>query len=194
MHRWVRAALAPLHQRVANLASRAVLRLLNDAAAVQRVQVELLAGEFRELQRVQEYGFTSVPLAGAHPVVVLAPFGNRAQALAIAVDDVRYRPSGSAPGDVVIYDSRGTKIHLKAGVLDVTVAGNLTINVSGTAKIVAPAVELGDGTLRKLCDERLIAYLATHVHSGVTPGVGNTGTPTAVPAVDTHTTVETKGS
>lgn len=198
MRRMLDAAMRGVRQRVQNLAARAVLQLVNDAAAVQRVQLELLAGEIRECQRVQPYGLSTVPAAGAHPAVVLCPLGDRTQALAIVVDDVRSRPTGGASGDVVLYDLRGNKIELKAGTITITAVDALAVNVAGNANVTVDGVctlscsdiRLGDATLRKLCDERLITYLATHVHSGVTAGASNTGAPTVAPNTGSHATAQ----
>lgn len=131
-------ALRRLRQRLASLASRGVLLLVNDALAGQLLQVQLLAGETRDgVQHVQSYGLSAVPIAGAHPVVVLCPSGDRAQALALAIDDPRYRPTGGAPGDVVLYDSRGNRVRLLEGALEITAVADLAVSITGAATLSA---------------------------------------------------------
>lgn len=117
----------------------------DDEKLTQTVQVALLAGETRDqIQRVQQYGFTSVPLEGAYPVLVLCPSGERAQAIAVAVDDLRHRVRGGAPGDVSVYDHRGNRITMKDGVLEIVSAGNLTVTVTGDVTVSATGqVHLG---------------------------------------------------
>jgi phage baseplate assembly protein V len=124
-----------LGQRVANLAARGAVSLIDDTRKIQRVQAKILAGELRDLlQRVQPYGFSSVPLVGAYPVALLFPFGDRSQGFAF-VDDVRHRPTGGAPGDVELYDNRGNRVRLRNGVVEIVAAANLTISVAGTGAV-----------------------------------------------------------
>lgn len=212
-------AVRSLRMHMRNVIARAVVNLVNDAGATQFVQVEALSGEVRDfVERVQQYGFNSVPLAGAHPVIVLAPAGEATRVLAIAVDDMRHRPAGGEPGDVELYDNRGNRVRLLddelrvtavgelaitaaegatlsvTGDCAITVSGNVQVQAGGSVQVESTDVQLGAGTLRALCDERLITYLASHVHSGVTAGGASTGAPTVAPAVGTHTTAETTAS
>ena len=60
----------PLRQRVANMVARALVTKVDDNAAVQGLQLALLDGETRgDVERVQNYGFTSVPAPDAEAVV-----------------------------------------------------------------------------------------------------------------------------
>lgn len=130
------ALLRALRQRIANLAARGVVLLVADGNAVQQLQVRVLAGELRDrVQRVQPYGFNSVPLGGAYPVVLLCPGGDRAQALAVAVDDVRHRPTGGEPGESGLYDSHGNRVRLRNGVLEITAAADLQVAVAGAGNV-----------------------------------------------------------
>lgn len=215
MSRELERATRPLRTRLRTLLARGVLRLLRDAGAVQMLQVEVLKGEIRGyVPRVQQYGFNSLPLEGAHPVVILAPSGEASRAMAIAVDDARHRPRAGEPGESGIYDYRGNRIRLldgkiridavadlelevaadvaaQAATVAITVTGACTVTAGGTITLESTDVELGAGAQLKLCDERLIAYLAAHTHTGVTAGGASTGPPSAPPAVGTHTTTET---
>lgn len=68
----------PLRRRIANAIGRAVIRLVDDAAHTQLLQLTALADETHDrVERYQEYGFTSRPHPGAHAVLV-ALGGNRA--------------------------------------------------------------------------------------------------------------------
>lgn len=125
-----------MKQRLLGMVVRGVVTLVNDAVAGQQLQARLLAGETRDmLQRVQNYGFSSVPMPGAYPIVVVCPGGDRAQALVLAADDVRHRPTGGEPGDVLVYDKRGNKLRLHDGGVEITAATDLAITVAGDAAI-----------------------------------------------------------
>lgn len=165
-----------LRHLLVNIVSRAVVKLVDDDAKMQLLQIEALKGEVRDrAERFQNYGFTSVPLPGAEAVVIF-PGGQREHPLVIAVDDRRYRLKALAAGEVALYTDQGDYVHLKRDgnieikastevVLDVplvTMTGDLTVNgtVTGETDVIA------DGISGK-----------NHVHSGVQGGPSNTGAP-----------------
>jgi phage gp45-like len=172
----LRALIAPLSRRVSMMASRAVVRLVSDELSRQQMQIEILKGELRDnVERMQNYGFTSVPQSGADAAVVFLG-GNRSQGIIIAVDDRRYRLAGLEAGEVAVYDDLGNKIELKRDRIkitaetlldivapDVNIAGRVTINgnVETTGTLKNNAKNVG----------------STHTHSGVQTGGGNTGAP-----------------
>lgn len=94
---------------------RAVLSAIDDDTKAQSLKLVTLADEAREdVERFQEYGFTSVPEADAEAVVLYVG-GNRAHPLVVATEDRRYRPTGLATGEVAIYTSTdGIRFHAKA--------------------------------------------------------------------------------
>ena len=101
--RVVERLLAPLRRRVLLMVSRAVVRLVDEAPARQRLQVEGYAGEILDgVERVQEYGFTSCPPPGAD-AVVLACGGMRQHPIVIAAEDPSSRPAPSIAGEVMLY-------------------------------------------------------------------------------------------
>jgi len=103
----------PLRNRVMLMVARGVLRLCNDSGGLQHAQVSLLEGELRDkVERVQDYGFTSVPLPGAEAVTLFVG-GNRDHGLIIKVDDRRYRLTGLKGGEVALYTDEGDSIHLQ---------------------------------------------------------------------------------
>lgn len=113
--------LRPLANRIANLAARAVVTLVDDARKLQLLQIGVLADEtLDEAERFQEYGFTSVPVAGAEAVVVF-PNGDRGHPLVVAVDDRRYRPTGLQPGEVAVY-------HKDGAIVKFTTAGDVVVS------------------------------------------------------------------
>jgi len=143
--------LAPIGRAMRSMVLRGVISLVNDAAALQKVQVQLRAMpqpsgtpgvEMSDnLEVLRQYGFTSVPHAGAE-AVVLAVNGVLAHGLVIAVDDRRFRLSGLLDGEVALYDDLGNQV--KLGREGLAITG--TTKVSVTAPIVlvdSETVQLG---------------------------------------------------
>ena len=99
---------APIRRRVLLMIGRAVVTLVDDEGGRQAVQLAALAGEVLDnIERFQEYGFSSVPLPGAEGVL-LAMAGMRQHSVAVAVEDRRYRPTGLSPGEVCLYTAEDT--------------------------------------------------------------------------------------
>lgn len=197
--------MAPMQRKLSQMVGRAVLRAINDGTSTQTVQLELLKDELYDgVERFQEYGFTSVPHAGAEAVMVSIG-GTRGHGIVIAVDDKRYRIKSLENGEVAIYTDEdqdgGHRIHLKrnkeiellsdttASILQTptktTVSNDTEIEVvSGAASVnVTPsAITLTVGGQVVVLDASGLTHNgknigATHTHSGVTPGGGNTGAP-----------------
>jgi phage baseplate assembly protein V len=190
--------LRPLQRRVQLMVGRCAINLVNDALKMQAVQISLYTDETRDgVERLQNYGFTSNPQTGAEGVA-LAVGGTRNHMVVIAVDDRRYRLTGLASGEVAIYDDIGSKVVLKrGGIIQVTapvkvdivsplvaMSGNATI--AGTLAVTGAltgtggfAVSGGAGsafTGGTLTHDG-VNIGKTHVHSGVQPGVGDSGAP-----------------
>ena len=173
--------IAPLQRRVMLAIGRGTLGPVNDDDGLQRSQVMLLAGETRDnVERIQPYGISAVPLAGAD-VLVVCVGGNRDHPVIIGVDDRRHRPTGMQPGDVCIYSHQsGHKITLKAD-RTIEIEGDV-LNIKADTKITleAPLVEV-TGALDVLGDIRdnaasggmsmngMRADYNVHVHGG-SPG------------------------
>ena len=151
-------ALGPLHRRVRLMVSRGILSLIDDAAGVQKVQVKLLAGEVRDgLERVQRYGFTSVPPVGSEAVVLFIS-GNRDHGVVIGEesrgDRLRNLKAGESAlytgedGDgghrIVLTQKRGIEIHGKDGVMKVK---TITIEADDSVLIRTKAATIEVDTL-----------------------------------------------
>lgn len=96
---------------VARLTARFRVTLADDGGPVQRLQGEALAGEIRDqVERMQDYGFSSHPLPGAEGLM-LSVAGSRSQAVALAVGDRRWRLH-LAPGEAAVHDDQGQVVHL----------------------------------------------------------------------------------
>lgn len=134
----IAARLAPLKRAIANMVSRAVVKLVDDSKKQQLLQLQLLSGEVRDdVEHLQPYGFTSVPVEGAEGAVICVE-GFRAHPLAIVIGDRRYRIVGLAGGEVAVYDKTGSKIVMKA-------SGDIEITPSsGTVKLTGDLNVSGD--------------------------------------------------
>jgi phage baseplate assembly protein V len=129
--RLLHRTLGPVRRRIALMISRAVLTMADDTTLLQEVQVKLLGEEtLSRLERFQEYGFTSVPHAGAE-ALALSLGGNRSHTVIVSMDDRRYRLTGLTDGEVAIYDDRGQKFHLTRSGAVATVLGDLSATVTG---------------------------------------------------------------
>ncbi|HFZ2353710.1 TPA: phage baseplate assembly protein V [Citrobacter freundii] len=108
-------------RRLRLLVDRAVVRIVTDSLGRQNLQVQSLADATNDdVERFQQYGFTSVPPAGSE-AIILAVGGRRDSLVAIAVEDKRCRPKGLAPGDVCLYhqDGQSMVILKKDGIIDI---------------------------------------------------------------------------
>lgn len=163
----------PILNRLANLISRVVLSRVDDSKKMQLVQLTALDSETREnVERVQNYGFTSVPKPGAEGVAVFVG-GYRDHGLVVAVDDRRYRPTGLQAGEVAVYADSGSRVLLKAnGDVEITPGSGL---VKVTGDVQADGISLKTHTH----PGSTLTTTAT-VGASATPGIiaGNTGTPT----------------
>lgn len=129
----------PILNRLANLLARVVLSRIDDSKKMQLVQLTALDGETREnVERVQNYGFTSVPKPGAEGVAVFVG-GYRDHGLVVAMDDRRYRPTGLQAGEVAVYTDQGDKVVIERG-------GTIRVTASTKVVVAAPLVELAGNT------------------------------------------------
>lgn len=132
--------LGPLVKRIRLAMGRGVIRLVNDATKVQLMQVGLLANETRSnVERFQEYGFTSVPHEGAQAACIFMG-GNRDHGIVIATEDGRYRLKELSPGEVALYTDEGDKIVLKRGRVIEIDTSELIVNASTRVTLNTPLV------------------------------------------------------
>ena len=173
---------ARLSRGLALLAAEAILKRIDDGPRLQQVQVSLLAGETRSrLQRIQDYGFTSVPFPGARAVALFLG-GNRDHGLVIATDDGRYRLKALAPGEVALYDDQGRKVHLTRAGVEVEAPDRVRVTapqveVAASAKVLldTPLVEV-TGQLRAVGDVTAFDGLANEIGLGQMRDTYNTHT------------------
>ena len=104
--------IAPVMRRLRLMIGRAVVTLVNDSLKMQNLQVTSLDdGPLDEVERPLQYGQISVPLAGSEAIMVSLG-GDTDSAVALVVDDRRYRPVGLVAGDSGLYHYEGHRIRL----------------------------------------------------------------------------------
>lgn len=165
----------PTLRRVRLMVGRAIVNLVNDATKMQSVQVSLLADEVRpDVERFQNYGFTSHPHPGAE-AVALSVAGNRDHVVVVAVDDRRYRLAALQQGEVAIYTDEGDQIVIQRG-------GTILVKASTKVRIESPMLEC-TGEIKDRCDsdgktmEQMRNTYNAHMHPENDSG-GPTGAPT----------------
>lgn len=135
MRRGLNKVFDPIRRRIRGIVSRAVVSLVNDSLKLQGLQLKVLAGETLDnVERFQQYGFTSHPLAGAE-AILLCLGGHRDHPVVISVDDRRYRKKDLAPGESAMHTHEGDYIHMKNGRIIEVLAGT-------KLKATAPEVEV----------------------------------------------------
>jgi phage gp45-like len=159
-----------MQRRISMAIGRAVLRGVDDSGGLQRLQLSLYAEETRDqVDRVQPFGLSTMPLPGAE-VVVVSVGGGRDHPVAVVVDDRRFRPTGLQNGEVCLYSARaGQRITLLADGTVLVQGGKLRVecdvevvgNITATGEITAGTIPLRD-----------------HRHGGVEAGGGTTGAAT----------------
>ena len=103
----------PIKRSLSILISKALITAITDEDnKIQIVQIDLGNDQATsDVERIQNFGFTSHPKIGAQ-AIVLSIGGNRDHQIVIVTDDSRFRPSVSE-GDVAMYNSDGLLIELK---------------------------------------------------------------------------------
>lgn len=176
----VKKLLEPIQRRVMLTVGRCVLNAIYDGKGVQQVQASLLGDEVRDkVDRMQEYGFSSVPLTGAQGVIVFVG-GDRGHGVVVATSDSRHRPTGLQGGEVVIYTDEGDKITLKRGNNIEIETQTLTVKASTKVRMETPLLEVtGDILDNQGSNANTIQNMRTVFNGHTHPGDsgGTTGEP-----------------
>ncbi|BEN05841.1 MULTISPECIES: phage baseplate assembly protein V [Serratia] len=103
---------APIMRRLRLMLGRAVVNIVNDGLKAQNLQITMMGDDVPDdVERLQNYGQISVPLAGAEAII--ACIGAQSDhSIALVVEDRRYRPTGLPAGDTGIYHYEGHRLRL----------------------------------------------------------------------------------
>lgn len=132
-----------LAQRMQAFLGRCVLLAVR-SGKMQGVQVQILAGEAREAEHFEPYGFTSVPLPGAEGVVIF-PSGDRDHGIVVVLGDRRHRYQGLEPGEAALYHyeghrvvlRNGGKVEVEATDLEAVLSGGAVVQAGGSVEVEA---------------------------------------------------------
>lgn len=138
-----------------------ILRIIDDTKKIQKCQISLMDNETHSnIDRYQEYGFSSVPLPGAQAVAVSIA-GSRDNSIIIATEDGRYRPLNLNAGEVTIYNHLGDKIVIKQNRTIEITAPNVIIN--GNLQVTGNILD-NSGTNTRTVSGMRAQYNAHHHH------------------------------
>ena len=139
----IQRILRPLRTKVSLLVGRAILAAVNDAEMTQKLKLSLLSDEVAtDVERFEEYGFSTYPLEGAEAVAAFLN-GNRDHGIVLCVHDRRHRPQDMEEGEVKLYTHEGAHLWLKqdrnlelsGNDMLVQLSGGATVEVSGDATV-----------------------------------------------------------
>ena len=143
-------------------AFRGAVAQVDSGAAVQRIQIEGLAGEtVQALEHGEPWGLTANPPAGCD-CFVLPLGGATSHGVVIAVAGGGARVTALAPGEIALYSAHGSTIVLREG--------NIVEINAQTVKVSGDIVVGGDVTASGVS-------LVHHTHGGVRAGSDNTQPP-----------------
>lgn len=135
-------------QALKNMIGRAILNLINDAAATQTVTLEAQAGDVHdEVELFQPFGFSAHPPVGSEAVVVFVA-GNHDHPIALCAEHKGTRRNNLAEGEAAVYNLWGHHITLYKDkcVIETPV---FEVNAKQSVTIKAPKITLDgevDGT------------------------------------------------
>lgn len=109
LDRWI----APLRRKVYGMIGTAIVQAVTDSKDLQLLKISLLGETHPDVERVQNFGFTSVPPAGSQAVVLFVG-GRRDHPVVVACDDGRQRIKLEV-GEAALYNDSGSVVKLGAG-------------------------------------------------------------------------------
>lgn len=173
-----------LMRKLHNMVLRAQAFKVDDTLKTQTLQVGLRANQVRDgVEHLQNYGFTHHAPTDAGDVLVLCANGDSEQALAILVNDRKYRLRGLESGEVAMYDDQAQAVMLKRDGIQIITDKKLIVDAPET-KFKGDIEVEGSSKMKSIDAEKLTATddviasgksLKLHTHSGVQSGPSTTG-------------------
>jgi phage baseplate assembly protein V len=172
--------MARVNDQIMNIVHRGVLETADDSKGVQILGLSLLAQERKaNVERFQNYGFSSVPTGEAEAIVIF-PGGDRSAGVVVALDERASRMTGLAAGEVAIYTDEGDsivlgrnqEITLTTKRLIIDAAENVTVNAEQTVTVNAKEDVTVNTPTRVLLRTPLLRVEGSIEATGtITPGV-----------------------
>lgn len=155
---------------------RVTLKNVRDDGETQRASVEVADGIWRDDVEIhQPYGQAGVVPADGALAIALAVGGDEGDMIVLPVGNPSKRMGGLPAGAAGAYNEHGDHVLLMPdGTISIQAGGSVAVSVGGvTFTISAGGVDITGGEVTH--DGKNIG--STHVHTGVTPGAGISGTP-----------------
>lgn len=131
----IKRAIDAIYQRLINMVAKCLISDADDSKDVQRVNAEILKNEKRRnIERFQEFGFTSNPTPDTEGVM-LSLMGSRSHKVVIATENRSLRLKNLNPGESAIYDKDGNYVWLKND-------GEIQVKTSTRVLLSVPLVEI----------------------------------------------------
>jgi phage gp45-like len=123
------------------LVVRAEVRGTGDAGEVQTVEAETHEGVLRSgIEVLQPFGVVSRPPTAGAIAVLLAVGGDQGDMVALPLACPSARYGDLAPGETVVHDAAGNRLHFRnGGLVEVAASTSLTVTVGGTELLVNAA-------------------------------------------------------
>jgi phage baseplate assembly protein V len=134
--------------------AKAVTRKIVDTLGRQTAQVEVTKGELiDDMERMQDYGFTSNPPVAGTDAIVAFLGGSREQGVIIRMENRQFRLKALEAGEVAMFDDLGnvfkmgrdavdlvavTKAAISGPEVEVLATASATIGVGGSSIVVTP--------------------------------------------------------
>lgn len=163
---------------IENLIGQGILKLLDSTKQTQKAQVTGFDGELLDdVDRVENYGFTSNPLPGALATFVSVG-GDRSHTIILSVEDRRYRVV-LEKGEVCIYTDEGDRIHFKRNREIHFTCGTKVVMDTPRVEITGDLLVAGDITDNSGSNDSTVKDLRDTYNSHTHPGDsgGTTGAP-----------------
>ncbi|TNH03167.1 phage baseplate assembly protein V [Testudinibacter sp. TR-2022] len=129
--------LSPIKRNLKLMISRAVVSIVTDGLARQNLQLRLQSDEVADdVERFQNYGFSSFPKAGE--AIVVSVGGKRSHLVAIVVDDKGVRPTALKSGDTVVYHAEGHQLLLTENGEAILTCKKFTVNAEQSVLFETP--------------------------------------------------------
>lgn len=145
---YIDKAIAPIRRKIMSMVACALIKELNDSSSLQTAKISLLGTDLLNIERIQEFGFTSTPVDGSEAVVLFSS-GDKAHGIIIATDSSKYRIKLEEKGAVALYNSNGDCIKL----------------LKDKIEVIANHVSIGGTSGKKLITEDILDALQLHTHA-----------------------------
>lgn len=134
-------------RRLRSVILRGIVRVVDDSAPLQIMQVQGLASAISaNIEHLQPFGFSSNPPLGAE-VLTLSIGAAPGHLVSVLATDRRYRIRNLASGEAILFNQWGDYIKLHADhTIEVFSQNQVTVNATNNVNVTAPNVNVNAST------------------------------------------------